>query len=226
MTTYLRQVGAIVRKDLLLELRTRERLAAMGGLTVLVAILFHFSIDQGLVRMQQLAAGLLWMTILFGGMLGMGRTFEMEREQGAIQGLLTSPIPLDGIYLAKVISNFVLVALIEVIALAAYWLFFGFDYGSDPLLLAGVLGLATLGFVAVTTLFSAISAQTTMGQTLLPILIFPLLVPVVIFGVTATGRIFASRPAQEVEGSLYLLAAFAVLALAAGTILFRYVVEE
>ncbi len=226
MTTYLRQVGAIVRKDLLLELRTRERLAAMGGLTVLVAILFHFSIDQGLVRMQQLAAGLLWMTILFGGMLGMGRTFEMEREQGAIQGLLTSPIPLDGIYLAKVISNFVLVALIEVIALAAYWLFFGFDYGSDPLLLAGVLGVATLGFVAVTTLFSAISAQTTMGQTLLPILIFPLLVPVVIFGVTATGRIFASRPAQEVEGSLYLLAAFAVLALAAGTILFRYVVEE
>lgn len=226
MTTYLRQVGAIVRKDLLLELRTRERLAAMGGLTVLVAILFHFSIDQGLVRMQQLAAGLLWMTILFGGMLGMGRTFEMEREQGAIQGLLTSPVPLDGIYLAKVISNLVLVALIEVIALAAYWLFFGFDYGSDPLLLAGVLGLATLGFVAVTTLFSAISAQTTMGQTLLPILIFPLLVPVVIFGVTATGRIFASRPAQEVEGSLYLLAAFAVLALAAGTILFRYVVEE
>ena len=226
MTVYLRQVAAIVRKDLLLELRTRERLAAMGGLTVLVAILFHFAIDQGLVRMQQLAAGLLWMTILFGGMLGMGRTFEMEREQGAIQGLLTSPIPLDGIYLAKVISNFVLVALIEVIALAAYWLFFGFDYGSDPLLLTGVLGVATLGFVAVTTLFSAISAQTTMGQTLLPILIFPLLVPVVIFGVTATGRIFASRPAQEVEGSLYLLAAFAVLALAAGTILFRYVVEE
>ncbi len=226
MTVYLRQVWAIVRKDLLLELRTRERLAAMGALTVLVAVLFHFAIDQGLVRMQNLAAGLIWMTILFGGMLGMGRTFEMEREQGAIQGLLTSPIPLDGIYLAKVISNFVLVTLIEIIALGAYWLFFGFDYGTDPLLLAGVLGVATLGFVAVTTLFSAVSVQTSMGQSLLPILIFPLLVPVVIFGVTATGRIFASRPAQEVEGSLYLLAAFTVVALAAGTILFRYVVEE
>lgn len=226
MTVYLRQVGAIVRKDLLLELRTRERLAAMGALTVLVAVLFHFAIDQGLVRMQNLASGLIWMTILLGGMLGMGRTFEMEREQGAIQGLLTSPIPLDGIYLAKVISNFVLVTLIEIIALGAYWLFFGFDYGTDPLLLAGVLGVATLGFVAVTTLFSAISVQTSMGQSLLPILIFPLLVPVVIFGVTATGRIFASRPAQEVEGSLYLLAAFTVVALAAGTILFRYVVEE
>lgn len=226
MTLYLRQVGAIVRKDLLLELRTLERLAAMGGLTVLVAILFNFAIDQGLVRMQQLASGLLWMTILLGGMLGMGRTFEMERERGAIQGLLTSPVPLDGIYLAKVISNFLLVSSIEVVALAAYWLFFGFDYGTAPLLLAGVLGVATLGFVAVTTLFSAVSAQTTMGQTLLPILIFPLLVPVVIFGVRATGRIFASRPSQEVESSLYLLAAFAVMALAAGTILFRYVVEE
>lgn len=226
MTVYLRQVAAIVRKDLLLELRTGERLAAMGALTVLVAVLFHFAIDRGLVRMQLLAAGLIWVTILFGGMLGMGRTFEMEREQGAIQGLLTSPIPLDGIYLSKVISNFLLVILIEIVALAAYWLFFGFNYGGAPLLLAGVLGVATLGFVAVTTLFSAISAQTNMGQTLLPILIFPLLVPVVIFGVTATGRIFASRPVQEVEGGLYLLAAFTVVALTAGTILFRYVVEE
>ena len=89
-----------------------------------------------------------------------------------------------------------------------------------------MLGLATLGFVAVATLFSAVSVQTKMGQTLLPILTFPLLVPVVIFGVTATGRIFLSRPAQEIEGSLYLLAAFTVIALTAGTILFRYVVEE
>lgn len=226
MTVYLQQVWAIVRKDLVLELRTRERMAAMGALAVLLAVLFHFAIDQGLVRMQNLAAGLIWMTILFGGMLGMGRTFEMEREQGAIQGLLTSPVPLDGIYLAKVTSNFVLVMLIEVVALAAYWLFFGFDYGRDPLLLAGVLGVATLGFVAVTTLFSAISVQTRMGQTLLPILIFPLLVPVVIFGVEATGRIFASRPAQEVEGGLYLLTAYTVVALTGGTILFRYVVEE
>ena len=226
MTVYLRQVWAIVRKDLVLELRTGERLAAMGALTVLIAVLFNFAINQGLVRMQNLAAGLIWMTILFGGMPGMGRTFEMEREQGAIQGLLTSPVPLDGIYLAKVASNFVLVALIEILALAAYWLFFGFDYGGDPVLLTGVLGVATLGFVAVTTLFSAMSAQTRMGQTLLPILIFPLLVPVIIFGVTATGRIFASRPVREVEGSLYLLAAFTVVALAAGTILFRYVVEE
>ena len=198
----------------------------MGELTVLVAVYFISPSTRGLVRMPNLAAGLIWMTIPFRGMLGIVRTFEMEREQGAIQGLLTSPIPLDGIYLAKVISNFLLVTLIEIIALGAYWLFFGFDYGTDPLLLAGVLGVATLGFVAVTTLFSAVSVQTSMGQSLLPILIFPLLVPVVIFGVTATGRIFASRPAQEVEGSLYLLAAFTVVALAAGTILFRYVVEE
>ena len=226
MTVYLRQVAAIVRKDLLLELRTRERLAAMGGLTVLLAILFHFAIDQGLVRMQNLAAGLIWVTILLGGLLGMGRTFEMEREQGAMQGLLTSPIPLDGIYLAKVISNFLLVLVIEVVALGAFWLFFALDYGTDPLLLVAALGVATLGFVAVTTLLSAVTAQTTMGQTLLPLLIFPLLVPVVIFGVTATARIFAARPAQEVEGSLYLLAAFTVVALTAGTILFRYVVEE
>ena len=95
------------------------------------------------------------------------------------------------------------------------------------MVLSGVLGLATLGFVAVATLFSAISAQTTMGQTLLPVLTFPLMVPVVIFGVYGhRSHLRLSRPASEVEGSLYLLAAFTVVALAAGLVLFRYVVEE
>lgn len=226
MNAYLRQVGAIVHKDLLLEVRTWERFAAMAGLTVLVAILFNYAIDHGLVRIQDLSAGLIWITILFGGMLGMGRTFRMEAEHGAMQGLLLSPIPLDGLYLAKVASNFVLVSLVEMVAFGAFGLFFNLDFGGNPGLLIGVVTLSTLGFVAVVTLFSAMSARTTMGETLLPILVFPLIVPVVIFGVSATARVFARRPASEIVGNLGFLGAFAIVALFAGVVLFRYVVEE
>ena len=93
-------------------------------------------------------------------------------------------------------------------------------------MLTTVMLLGVLGFVAIGTLFSAISHRTTMGETLLPILVFPLLVPVVIFGVTATARLFVGRPVAEVSGNVRMLAAYAIVGLVSGVVLFRYVVEE
>lgn len=226
MTTYLRQLGALIRKDLILELRTRERLASMGAFAVLVAILFNYATDRTLVSFQDVAAGLIWITIVFGGMLGLGRTFALEDEDGALQGILVSPIPRDALYLGKVVANFLLLMVVTVLVFGVFALFFDLSYGSHPWVLAAVVSLGALGFVAVGTLFSAISAQSTMGETLLPILVFPLLVPVIIYGVTATQRLFAGRPPSEVQGNIRMLAAFALLALVVGSWLFRYVVEE
>ncbi|MDH5590380.1 MAG: heme exporter protein CcmB, partial [Gemmatimonadota bacterium] len=95
MSVYVRQVIAILTKDLRLELRTRERLAAMGAFAILAGVLFNFSIDTTVVRPQDVAAGLVWMTIVFGGLLGVGRTFALEAQDGAIQGILMSPAPKD-----------------------------------------------------------------------------------------------------------------------------------
>lgn len=226
MTTYLRQLWALIRKDLVLELRTRERVASMGAFAVLVAILFNYATDQTLVRFQDVAAGLIWITIVFGGMLGLGRTFAMEDEDGALQGILMSPIPRDALFLGKVAANFLLLMLVTGVVFGVFALFFNLSYGEHPWVLLAVVGLGALGFVGVATLFSAVSARTTMGETLLPILVFPLLVPVVIYGVTATQRLFAGRPPAEVWGNVRMLGAFALLALAAGSWLFRYVVEE
>jgi len=223
---YLRQMAAILWKDVVVEFRTRERVAAMGGFTVLVGVLFNYSIDPTVVEPQAISAGLIWMTIVFGGMLGLGRTFSLEEEEGAFQGILLSPIPRDAIYLGKVAANFLILAVVTGLVFAVFALFFGLSFGGHPLALAGVVLLGILGFVAIGTLFSAISTRTSMGDTLLPILVFPLLIPVIIYGVTATATLFAGRPVAEVDGNIRMLGAFSAVALFAGAGLFRYVVEE
>jgi heme exporter protein B len=198
----------------------------MAGFTVLVAILFNHAVDPARVDIQDVAAGLLWMTVVFAGMLGIGRTFHLESEEGAFQGVLMSPVPKDAVYLGKVAANFVLLMLVTVLALAVFGLFFGLSYGAHPLVLLLVMALGIAGFVALGTLFSAMSSGTGMGETLLPILLFPLLVPMIIYGVSATERLLVGRPVQEVLGHLRMLAAFALVAVFAGAGLFRFVVEE
>ncbi|MEQ8329066.1 MAG: heme exporter protein CcmB [Longimicrobiales bacterium] len=224
--TYLTQVYAIVWKDLLVEVRTRERLAAMGAFAVLAGVLFNFAMDWTAVRPQDVASGLIWMTLVFGGLLGLGRTFHLEAQDGAFLGVLTSPTPKDAVFLGKTLANFVLLFVVALLVLGVFAVFLGLGLGPHPGTLVLSLGLGALGFVALGTLFSAVSSGTHMGETLLPILVFPLLVPVVIYGVSATSRLLAGRPLTEVEGNLRMLAAFALVAVAAGAGLFRFVVEE
>jgi heme exporter protein B len=226
MSLYLRQVRVIVWKDLLLELRTRERIASMGAFAVLAGVLFNYSIDTSRVRPQDVAAGLIWMTIVCGGLLGVGRTFHLEGQDAAMQGVLMSPAPKDAIFLGKAISNFALVYAVSLLVLFVFMLFFGVEIGSSWAALALALGLGSLGFVALGTLFAAVSTGTRMGETLLPILLFPLLLPMVIYGAGATGRLLAGRPVAEVAANLRMLGAFALVALAAGAVLFRFVVED
>ena len=226
MNAYFRQVYAVVRKDLLQELRTRQRVATMGAFAVLVAVHFNYAVDPTIVRIQNIAAGLLWMTLIFAGIMGVGRTFALEAEDGAFQGVLLSPIPRDAIYLGKVISNTVLVSVVVALTVGVFGLFFQLQYGTHPDALALTLFLGVVGFVALATLFGAVTAGTTLGEALLPVLLFPLLVPLVVYGVGATGRLLQNRPLAEVEGNIRILGAFAVACIAIGAVLFRHVVED
>ena len=226
MRTYLRLVWAVARKDLLVELRTHERLTAMGAFVVLIGVLFNFSIDTALVRPQDIAAALIWMTIIFGGMLGLGNTFRLEQEDGALSGILQSPIPLDALYLGKVLGNFILLSVMVALVFAVFGLFFSLQFSGNPLTLLGVVSFGVVGFVSLTTLFSAMATRSSMGESLLPVLVFPLLIPVVVYGTTATDRLFAGRPVAEVSGNLRMLLAFAIIFTVAGAGLFRFVIEE
>lgn len=226
MRTYIGLVWAIARKDLLVEFRTLERLIAMGAFVVLIGILFNFSIDTTVVRPQDIAAGLIWMTIIFGGMLGMGRTFSLEEQDGALTGILQSPIPLDALYLGKVLGNFVLLSVMVALVFLVFGMFFGLTFAGSLVSLIGVVASGVLGFVALTTLFSAMTTRSSMGEGLLPVLIFPLLVPVIVYGTTATNRLFAGRPFAEIDGNLRMLAAFAIGSTVVCAWLFRFVIEE
>ena len=226
MRSYVGLVWAIARKDLLIEFRTWERLTSMAAFVVLIGLLFNFSIDRAVVRPQTIAAALIWMTIIFGGMLGMGRTFRLEEQDGALTGILQSPIPLDALYLGKVLGNFVLLSVMVVLVFVVFTAFFNLRLLGNPVTLASVVALGVLGFVSLTTLFSAMATRSSMGESLLPVLVFPLLVPVVRFGATATGRLFMGRPFAEVNGDLRMLAAFAIIFTVACAWLFRFVIEE
>jgi heme exporter protein B len=226
MRSYVGLVWTIARKDLLVELRTRERLTSMGAFAVLIGVLFNFSIDTAVVRPQDIAAALIWLTIIFGGMLGMGRTFRLEEEDGALAGILQSPIPLDALYLGKVLGNFVLLSVMAALVFVVFGAFFSLRFSGNPIILVGIVAFGVLGFVSLTTLFSAMATRSSMGESLLPVLVFPLLVPVVVYGTTATDRLFAGRPVAEVSGNLRMLAAFAIIFTIVCAWLFRFVIEE
>lgn len=226
MRRYLAQLWVVAWKDLVVEFRSCERVGAMAGFTVLIGVLFNYAIDPTLVRPEEIASGLVWLTVVFAGTLGLGRTFELEAQDQAFQGVLMTPAARDAIFLGKVLSNYVIVLIVTLLVLAVFGLFFALDWSDRFWALLAALALGGLGFVAVGTLFSAISSGTAMGNTLLSILVFPLLVPVVIYGTSATGRLLVGRPFAEVEGNLRILAAFALVAVAVGAVLFRYVVEE
>jgi heme exporter protein B len=150
----------------------------------------------------------------------------LESEDGAFRGVLMSPVPKDAIFLGKTLSNFVLLYVVSLLIVAVFMLFFGMEIGTSPAVLGLVLALGTLGFVALGTLFAAVSSGTRMGETLLPILLFPVLLPMVVAGAGATARLLAGRPVSEVVGDIRMLAAFVLMAVAAGAVLFRFVVED
>ena len=226
---YISLVWTVARKDLVLELRTLERLIAMGAFAVLVGVLFQFSIDTSLIRLQTIAPSLIWMTTVFAGILGLGRTYIIESENKALAGVLQSPVALDVIYLGKVVSNFILLLLVMILILIVFSLFFNLSFPIEIkgwLSLAGVFFLGVLCFVSIMTLLSAVAVNNTMGESIIPVLVFPLLVPVMIHAVTATNRIFANRPFVEIEGNLRMLSAMVLIFLMLGANLFRFAIED
>jgi heme exporter protein B len=225
VAAYLAQLWAVAAKDLRLEARSRDRFVAMAVFAVLVAVVFSFALDPT-VPARDIAGAMLWVTLLFAGTLGLGRSFAAEREAEALTAVLLSPAPAGAVYLGKALANLLLLLALEAVVFPVYALFFGLRFAGAAPALAATAVLATVGFVALGTLFAAIAAQTRLGETLLPVLLLPLLIPVVIFAAAATQRLLAGRPFAEVEGSLRMLLAFDLVFLFVCTAVFRAAVEE
>ncbi len=222
---FLRQTMVIAEKDLRLEFRTRERVVTMFTFAVLVAIVFGFSLSPA-VEVRLMAGAMVWVTILFAGMLGLGRSFSLEREQDALVGILLTPIDRGALYLGKFLANLVLLLGTSVVIYLAYAFFFQIPLVGRAGGLALVTFLSCVGFMALGTLFSAIAGGTRLGDMLIPIVLLPLLTPVVILGTGATQRLILNRPIGEVMGNVRVLAAFDLIFLLVCTMVFASVVEE
>lgn len=222
---FVRQAVVVAGKDLTLEMRARERLLAMLTFAILVAVVFSFALDPT-IRARGLGGAMLWVTILFAGLLGLGRSFNLEKEQDAMTGVLLAPVDRGALYLGKLAANLVLLLIADVVVFAVYALFFQLGSGATPIGLAVIALLGSVGFIALGTLFGAVTANTRLGDTLLPVLVLPLLIPVVIFAAGATQHLLMGRPMAEVSGSIRMLAAFDIIFLVVCTLIFESVVEE
>jgi len=222
----LRHAWVIAHKDLLLEFRSRTALVSAAVFTALVLTVFNFGRDPTAVPIVDLAPSILWVTFTFAAMLALNRAFQLELENQALDGLLVSPISRTSIYWAKLFANCVFVGLVECIGLPLFVLFFDVPVGHVLAPLVGVIALATIGFVAVGTLFSAMVIRTRFAELMLPVLLLPFMIPPLMGAVQVTARLFAGRPLSEVTGWLRLLAAFDIVFLTLATMLFPTTVNE
>jgi heme exporter protein B len=204
----MRPVAAILRKDLVVELRTKESVPSMAIFAVTTFVIFHFGLDRDRLE-GELAAGVLWVTLLFAAILGINRLFVAEREQGGFDGILMAPIERTSLLIAKAAALFIYLLALELIALPVFALFFlsdGFWDALPRLLLVAVL--ADLGLAVVGALLASIAVHTRARDLLLPLLLLPLTVPVMI-GAAAATKPLLSIPLETTELGKWL----AVLAL-------------
>lgn len=216
----------IARKDLAIEFRTRTAFFSALVLALLGIVIFYFAWDPTAVAAVDIAPGVLWMIFTFAGLLGLQRSFGVELEDRAVDGLLVAPIPREAIYLGKAVANLAFVLALQAVAIPAVALFYNLPLGRVIVTLGAVAILAAIGLVAVGTLFSAMAVNTRLAELLLPMLSLPFFVPVVMTAAQSTSRLLAGRPAAEVWPWLRILVGFDIVFVTACMLAFPYTLEE
>jgi heme exporter protein B len=217
------KVLAIVWKDLLTEVRTKELIVGMLVFALLTIVTFNFAFDLTGVDRAPSGAGALWVAFIFASMLGLGRAVALERDKGSFDGLLLLPIDRGIIYLGKLLGNVIFIVAVQIITIPVFGALF--DLPVYQLSLFLVLFLGTLGIAGLGTLFSVMAASTRAREVMLPVLLFPVALPVVISTVRATTLVLTDRTEALVQW-LNLLAAFDVIFLTIAFLVFDRVVED
>ena len=226
MREYVRYALTIALKDAAIEWRTKTAFASGLVFAVLVLAVLFFSRDPTAVASRDIAPGALWVTFTFAAMLGLNRAFFLEREQRALDALLLTGIPRSAIFWGKFLGNLVFVGTIEAVSLPLFVLFY--DVVVWPYLpsLVLVIAMATVAFVAIGTILSAMAVRTRYAEMMLPLLLLPFLVPPLVGGVQLTARLLDGRPLSDMAGWLRLIGAFDVAFVTLAVVLFGVVLDE
>jgi heme exporter protein B len=224
MAPFLRKVWAIAAKDLRAEVRGREVFATMTVFSVLAVIIFGMAFDLRVPKAEMVAPGVLWVVILFAGVIGLNRSFGAESDRGTLPALLLAPVDRSAIYLGKVLANLVFTLLTAAVILVV--MTFIFDVAMiQGWIIAGV-ALGVIGYVGVGTIFAALSASSRARESMLPILLLPVMVPVFMAGVALTAGVLDGRDFDSLRNWLGVLIAFDVILLLVAILLFDQILEE
>jgi len=215
---------AIVQKDLVAEFRSFELVSAMLIFSLLVIIIFNFALELDIEVRKAVNAGVLWATFAFAGTLGLNRSMSIEKDRGCMDGLLLAPVDRSAIYFGKTFSNLAFMLLVEAIVLPIYSVLYNVNL--LRLDLVGVILLGSIGYTAVGTLLSTMSAQTRTREILLPILLFPVVMPVLLAAVKASSGLLAGAEFSEIRTPLNILIVYDVIFIAVAFMVFDFVVEE
>lgn len=216
----------IARKDLTIEFRTRSAFFSAVIFALLGLVIFYFAWDPTAVAVTDLAPGVLWVIFTFSGLLGLHRSFSVESEDHAIDGLLASPISREAIFIGKAMANLIFVAAVQLIAIPALMIFYNLPLGDVAGPLVAIAVLAAIGLVAVGTLFSAMAVNTRLAELLLPMLSLPFFVPIVIAASQSTAKLLSGRPVAEAAAWIKLLIAFDIIFVAACTLAYPFTVDD
>jgi heme exporter protein B len=219
-------MGAVVWKDLSAELRSRELISAMLVFALLVILIFNFALDLDPATRKEptITAGVLWVIFVFAGTLGLNRSMAVEKDRGCMDGLLLAPVDRSAIYFGKVLGNLVFMLMVEIIVLPIYSLLYNVNLFNPGLMLVILLG--SIGYVAVGTLLAAMAVQARTRDILLPILLFPVVLPVILAAVKASTGFLDGSEMELIRPWLNLLIVYDIIFSAVAFMVFDYVVEE
>ena len=217
---------AVIWKDLVLEARSRETVASLFVLGLLVLVIFNFAVDIDKENVKQLAPGILWISIVFSATLALGRAFAIERENGCMTALLLAPIDRGLLFFAKLLVNVVVLFVFEALLLPFFVLFFPVGAAAVLPRLVAILVIGTVGLAAVGTLFALAALGTRARELMLPLLILPLQIPLLIAAVRATSLVLAGTGLGELGAWGTLLVSFDVVFVTAGWLAFEFMVVD
>ena len=226
MMGFVQATLAILRKDLLIELRTGEIVVTTTLFATLVTILtsLSFYVDRNTALM--VAPGVLWITLVFSGLLAMSRSWGRERDNDVFRALLLSPVPRAAIYWGKALGSLGFLLVIEAILLLEVGVLFSLDLTDVLVPLGALLLLGTLGFVATGNLFAAMGVRTSMRDMALSVALFPIVAPALLCGVVATRELLHGAPLVEIYAWMKIMAGFDVAVMTAATVIFEPIIED
>jgi len=222
--SYWRAILAVIWKDLAAELRSREVLTSMLVFALLVILIFNFALELQPGLQKALISGILWVTFAFAGTLGLNRSMAMEKDRGCLDGLLLAPVDRSAIFFGKALSNLIFMLIVAAIILPLFSLLYNVNLINPRLILVILLG--SVGYVAVGTLLSTMAVQTRTRDVMLPILLFPLVIPVLISAIKGSSGFLEGLEMVEILPWLNLLIVYDVIFIAVAFMVFDYVVEE